>query len=561
MAAADQQGQARLGQRTVLELVDRDVRGEVVDAVQRLAQPEGQRLGGGHPDQQRAGQARAAGHRDRVDVVQPDPGGLAGPLDGRHHRLEVGPAGDLGYDAAEPGVLVDAAGDRVGQQRVAADDADAGLVAGGLDAEHQRAVAHAGHHARSPGSAAVGWSCASPRPCRRRGSSAAAGRSRRSRGRRRTRWRRRCPRAPRAASGPPPRVRASRRPPPGARSPARARRCAGSTAIRCSSAMSATTLTTAWPTTTSPSLGHEVADRRQLARDALLDQARGPRVVARGSSRSSAAIAATSSAGGRAGSRGGLARPGRRGVRPAQVERLRVPQLGPLLGHRAGQPAGAGPRRSDRRAGRRPDRAARPRPRPARRSAGSPACRPPGRPAACRPRRTTPGRPPCGGRRSPPRSRPRPPGVDRLQREHVERADAVHRDLEDEPSVRAVTRPTRSPVNGPGPTPTAIAVRSCRTMPALGHRPLDQRGQLLAVLHPLLRRVLDHDVLAVVQRDRDQRGGGVEGEQHAAEATATRRHARSGPGLATADARTATGRRTPPIPDNSREGSSTADCG
>ena len=65
------------------------------------------------------------------------PGGLAGPLDGRHHRLEVGPAGDLRHDAAEAGVLVDAAGDRVGEQRVAADDADAGLVAGGLDAEDQ----------------------------------------------------------------------------------------------------------------------------------------------------------------------------------------------------------------------------------------------------------------------------------------------------------------------------------------------------------------------------------------------------------------------------------------
>ena len=68
---------------------------------------------------------------------EPDAGGLAGPLDGRHHRLEVGPAGDLGHDAAEAGVLLDAAGDRVGEQGVAADDADAGLVAGGLDAEDQ----------------------------------------------------------------------------------------------------------------------------------------------------------------------------------------------------------------------------------------------------------------------------------------------------------------------------------------------------------------------------------------------------------------------------------------
>ena len=65
-------------------------------------------------------------------------GGLAGPLDGRHHRLQVRPRRHLGHDAAEPGVLLDRGGDRVGEQGVAADDADAGLVAGGLDAEDQR---------------------------------------------------------------------------------------------------------------------------------------------------------------------------------------------------------------------------------------------------------------------------------------------------------------------------------------------------------------------------------------------------------------------------------------
>ena len=66
----DQQRQAGLGQRPVLELVDGDVGGEVVDAVQRLAEPERQRLGRGDADQQRAGQAGAAGDRDRVDVVR-----------------------------------------------------------------------------------------------------------------------------------------------------------------------------------------------------------------------------------------------------------------------------------------------------------------------------------------------------------------------------------------------------------------------------------------------------------------------------------------------------------
>ena len=70
VAAADQHRQARLGQRAVLELVDGDVGGEVVDAVDRLAEPERQRLGGGDADEQRPGQAGAVGDRDRVDVVE-----------------------------------------------------------------------------------------------------------------------------------------------------------------------------------------------------------------------------------------------------------------------------------------------------------------------------------------------------------------------------------------------------------------------------------------------------------------------------------------------------------
>ena len=59
-----------------------------------------------------------------------------------HHRLEVGPAGHLGHHPAEPGVLLDAAGHGVDQQLLAADDPDTGLVAGGLDAEHQGPVVH-----------------------------------------------------------------------------------------------------------------------------------------------------------------------------------------------------------------------------------------------------------------------------------------------------------------------------------------------------------------------------------------------------------------------------------
>ncbi len=155
MPPTDEQGEARLRQRSVLELVDGDVGRQVVDAEDRLAQPERERLGRGHADEEGAGQAGPAGHRDRVDVVRPDPGGLAGPLDGRHHRLEVGSAGHLGYDASETRVLVHTAGDGVGEQRAAADDADPGLVARRLDAEHEW-FAHVGHCADNGGVREVG---------------------------------------------------------------------------------------------------------------------------------------------------------------------------------------------------------------------------------------------------------------------------------------------------------------------------------------------------------------------------------------------------------------------
>ena len=98
-------------------------RGEVVDAVERHAEREGQRLGRRDAHHQCAGQPRpdvtatASRSRSRTPAV------AAGPLDRRHHRLEVGPAGHLGHHPAEAGVLVDAARDRVDEQRLAAHDA------------------------------------------------------------------------------------------------------------------------------------------------------------------------------------------------------------------------------------------------------------------------------------------------------------------------------------------------------------------------------------------------------------------------------------------------------
>ena len=63
-------------------------------------------------------------------------------VDRRHHGLQVRTAGHLGHDAAEPGVLVDAAGHGVGEQGLAVHDADPGLVARRLDAQHERTASH-----------------------------------------------------------------------------------------------------------------------------------------------------------------------------------------------------------------------------------------------------------------------------------------------------------------------------------------------------------------------------------------------------------------------------------
>jgi hypothetical protein len=127
----------------VLQGVHGDVGGEVIHPVHRLLGGDRVPLGRGDPDEQRTRQARTGGDGDRVDIREGHPGLGQRPLHGGHDRFQVGAAGHLGHHAAEPGVLRDAGGQRVGEQGVPADDTDAGLVAGGLDTEDQWFVSHA----------------------------------------------------------------------------------------------------------------------------------------------------------------------------------------------------------------------------------------------------------------------------------------------------------------------------------------------------------------------------------------------------------------------------------
>ena len=193
------------------------------------------------------------------------------------------------------------------------------------------------------------------------------------------------------------------------RARARRRRYVAATAIRCRS-------------TTSAGQRHHVADdlgvRRDDGRPTLAGQLLAPptRPTRRPAPNSSASRAA--SAPGRrrpspgAGSRDAAwACPGRRDVRAAEVERLRVEQLGALVGHHPREHAGVRVLRADRVRERTRGRAARPPPRPAASvatSAGFDDVRAVETQAL--PRRTTPSRPPCGGRPSRPgTARPRRP--------------------------------------------------------------------------------------------------------------------------------------------------------
>jgi hypothetical protein len=139
----------------VLQRVDGHVRGQVVDAVQRLVGGERVRLRGGHADQQRPGEPRPGGDRDGVHIGQCDPGGCQRPVHRRHHRLQVRAARDLRHHAAEPGVFVHTGRHRVGEQGVPAHDADTRLVAGRLDAEDQRL--HQSSRSMTSASVLLGW--------------------------------------------------------------------------------------------------------------------------------------------------------------------------------------------------------------------------------------------------------------------------------------------------------------------------------------------------------------------------------------------------------------------
>ena len=106
---------ARLRQRAVLDQVDGDVPGQVVDPVQRLVQRERQRLGRASPTT-RAPISPGPAVTAMPSISDRSMSAVAGPAQRRQQRLQVGPAGHLGDHTAEADVLGDAGRDLVGQQ-------------------------------------------------------------------------------------------------------------------------------------------------------------------------------------------------------------------------------------------------------------------------------------------------------------------------------------------------------------------------------------------------------------------------------------------------------------
>ena len=88
----------------------RQVALEMVDADQWDSPAERQRLGGRDPHKKGTHQARSGRHRNCAQIPPVIPASRRARGDDGRHSLEVGPAGQFRYDAAEPGVEIDLAG-------------------------------------------------------------------------------------------------------------------------------------------------------------------------------------------------------------------------------------------------------------------------------------------------------------------------------------------------------------------------------------------------------------------------------------------------------------------
>ena len=131
----------------------------MVDRDQRHAGDRGDRLARHQADHDAADQPGPRRGGDRVERVETQAGLVERLGDQPVDMLDMRAGGDLGHDAAVMGVLVGLAAHAVGQHAaIGANDRGAGLIATGLDAEHDhRCVVVREFAARRPfGRASVG---------------------------------------------------------------------------------------------------------------------------------------------------------------------------------------------------------------------------------------------------------------------------------------------------------------------------------------------------------------------------------------------------------------------
>ncbi len=101
VAAADDQAQARKDVASGGQAAGVDVGLQMIDGHQRQASGQAQGLGGRQADQQRTGQPRRVGDRDRVELIESDAGPAQRLVDDRQDPLDVRPRCDLRHHAAE----------------------------------------------------------------------------------------------------------------------------------------------------------------------------------------------------------------------------------------------------------------------------------------------------------------------------------------------------------------------------------------------------------------------------------------------------------------------------
>jgi len=143
MAAGNQQRHERRLGRIGFQQRRQQVAFHVVHADRRHAQRPGHRPRRRGTHQQRARQTRTGGIGDAAEIGRGQPGLGQGLAHQRQQLAHVVAAGQLGHHAAVVRVQLDLAVQGVGQQalagrlRLPAQQGHAGLVAGGLDAEHR----------------------------------------------------------------------------------------------------------------------------------------------------------------------------------------------------------------------------------------------------------------------------------------------------------------------------------------------------------------------------------------------------------------------------------------